>query len=336
MFQLIFHPSVSETFKCKVYAFLDEWNNDSLEIQAVTSGSTGKPKSIKLAKAQMRASAKMTGSFFNSSPLNKLLLCLSPDYIAGKMMLVRAIEWEACLYVVEPNAPTLIFEQQMKIDFAAMMPYQLEKYFIELTSQQISISTILIGGMATSHTLEEKIRTQGLTVFLSFGMTETTSHIALKSLTQENQPYQAVGKTTFSVNEMNQLTIHAPDLGIGRLITNDAVQLLSSTSFFWKGRLDNVINSGGVKFYAEELESKLQQVLKCRFFIFAQTDKKYGDVVAICIEAEENTINKAELRILLPQYAYPKKWYFSTQFAETPNGKVDRINTLNQVECEKK
>ena len=70
--------------KNKIEEFISNWNDSSFFIETKTSGSTGKPKSIQLSKAQMIASAKITGEYFGLNEDQTTLLCLSIDTIAGK------------------------------------------------------------------------------------------------------------------------------------------------------------------------------------------------------------------------------------------------------------
>ena len=74
-----------------VREFLIEWFSDSPTVNLHTSGSTGVPKLIVAEKSRMVASAKMTLDYLNLKPGDTALLCLSVNYIAGKMMIVRTI-----------------------------------------------------------------------------------------------------------------------------------------------------------------------------------------------------------------------------------------------------
>ena len=71
--------------------FLIEWFSDSPTVNLHTSGSTGKPKLIVAEKSRMIASARMTLDYLKLKNGDTALLCLSVNYIAGKMMIVRAI-----------------------------------------------------------------------------------------------------------------------------------------------------------------------------------------------------------------------------------------------------
>jgi O-succinylbenzoic acid--CoA ligase len=329
MINIHFHPTINNDYKQMVELFINDWQNDDIKhITSHSSGSTGKPKSILLSKKQMIQSAKMTGEFFHFKKGQSILLCLSPEFIAGKMMLVRAITWEMEVYIVAPDSKVLNFPNKKEIDFVAMVPNQLEKWMDFIANKTIQFKAILLGGANISLSLEEKIRAEKFPVYLSFGMTETTSHIAIKNISLKNQAYKAIGSTTFSTNSFNQLIIHSPELEIDKLITNDVIELLSPTEFHWKGRLDYVINSGGIKYFPEELEKKIQvSGLTKRFFIFGQKDEKLGEIIAICIEGKEEEIDKKSILAQLNRYEKPKNWYFLDYFEETNSGKLNRIKT---------
>ena len=69
--------------------FLSEWNNDSDRVLVHTSGSTGKPKPMMVEKKRMLNSARITCDFLGLKPGDSALLCMSLDYIAGKMVVVQ-------------------------------------------------------------------------------------------------------------------------------------------------------------------------------------------------------------------------------------------------------
>ena len=108
--------------------FLNNWLDERPYISVQTSGSTSKPKPIQLSKEQMMNSAFMTGKYFNFKSGQKALLCLPCDYIAGKMMVVRAMIWGLDLQLVSPSGnPMMAIEKA--IDFAAMIPLQVTSIY---------------------------------------------------------------------------------------------------------------------------------------------------------------------------------------------------------------
>ena len=103
--------------------FLEEWNSTSPTVTVHTSGSTGAPKLMLASKEKMKASARITCDFLQLQPGYSALLCMSLDYIAGKMMVVRALERGLRLIRVETSGHPLATVSE-SIDFAAMVPMQ--------------------------------------------------------------------------------------------------------------------------------------------------------------------------------------------------------------------
>ncbi|HYD90948.1 MAG TPA: O-succinylbenzoic acid--CoA ligase, partial [Flavobacterium sp.] len=85
-----------EPFEKAVGDFLLDWFDRKDYIEMQTSGTTGAPKMIKVDKQAMVHSAMATGEFFELNEGIKVLHCLPTQYVAGKMMLVRALilGWE--------------------------------------------------------------------------------------------------------------------------------------------------------------------------------------------------------------------------------------------------
>jgi O-succinylbenzoic acid--CoA ligase len=123
--------------------FLTDWFSDKPYIKAQTSGSTGIPKEIQLQKSAMVNSAKATCSFFGLSKEHHALLCLPVSYIAGKMMLVRAMVVGFNLKVVKPSSNPFWDIEEM-IDFTAITPHQLFDS-LDILNQK-DIRKIIVGG----------------------------------------------------------------------------------------------------------------------------------------------------------------------------------------------
>ena len=325
-----------ETLKNKVNpditTFLQEWYDPKDHVIGHTSGSTGIPKEIRLLKKDMLALARLTNEFFNIRPESNLLLCLSPTYIAGKMMIVRTILSGANLITVKPSSSPLqnIAED---IDFAAMVPMQVETSLStpETASKLAHIKQIIIGGAAVSPILEQQLQQIPTACYGTYGMTETVSHIALRQINgKEKSPYYfALGNVTFEKDERECLIIHAPHLQQQTFITNDIIQLSDTTHFEWLGRHDNVINSGGVKLFPEKIETRIAPLITQRFFITSEQDSRLGQKAVLVIESEpwsETECQKllAQLRPYLSPYEIPKAIYFQEHFKETYSGKIVR------------
>lgn len=312
----------------EVNHFLEQWNDSSACISQKTSGSTGKPKIIKIEKSKMLESAKMTNDYLNLKENDNALLCISPNYIGGKMMIVRAIERKLNLYITNVSGNPLL-NNKFTFDFSAMVPYQVEK-ILEATPEKLNqIKKLIIGGAPLSDKTAEKLTDYPNEIFSTFGMTETISHIALRNVSKRSKIYEAIGNANFEIADENKLIINSPELGLEKLQTNDVVTLLNSKSFIWKGRADFVINSGGVKVHPEEIENKLKKHLNgVNFFISSLYDRQLGEKVILIIQQELSLKNN--IFDDLDKYEKPKEIFYFNEFIFTDSGKINRLATLKK------
>jgi len=321
--------NTSDSFKNEVNQFIEEWFNSAEFIQSKTSGSTGEPKTIEILKSKMKASAQMTGKFLNLQKDEVALLCLSTATIAGKMMIVRSIVLGLKLVIVEPCSNPFEFINE-RIDFAAIVPLQLIDILKQNPEKLKSVRNVIVGGGSVSDEIEEQLKKQKLTVFQTFGMTETISHVAMRKIgLHQEEHYSALEGNSFS-SEDNQLIVHSSLVDGTPLKTNDCVELMNTKQFIWKGRTDFVINSGGVKLQPEEIEKKLSKLIKSPFFITGKKDAVLGEKVILCIESETAIqIQKSALESYLSKYELPKEIYIFKQFNYTESNKINRLKTVD-------
>jgi O-succinylbenzoic acid--CoA ligase len=317
--------------------FLSDWLDDKSSVEVRTSGSTGKPKKILLQKRHMVNSAFATGSYFDLEPTNTALLCLSVDFIAGKMMLVRALVLGLALDYVEPST-TPLTQVQKNFDFSAMVPLQLENSLNDIEA----IKKLLVGGAPLSTELKNKVQHKFTKIYETYGMTETITHVAIKgvngvveSASAANRHsrgyFNAMPNVTFLQDERQCLVIKAPKVSDDPVVTNDIVNLISETQFEWLSRYDNVINSGGVKLFPEQIEAKLASVLTNRFFVAAVPDKKFGQKLILVVEGDlkaEKLFDRLRQEAGLERFEVPKNMYILPKFIETDTGKILRKENL--------
>ncbi|MFD0975887.1 AMP-binding protein [Salinimicrobium gaetbulicola] len=323
-----------EPYEAQAGNFLLDWLNDKDYVEVKTSGSTGAPKTIRIKKQFMINSAKATGRFFDLPAGTTALHCLPVDFIAGKMMLVRAIllGWEIDLRLPKANP----LDQVFKIyDFCAMTPFQLDNSLSRLHL----IRKLIVGGGAISSTQKNLVQGLATEVYETYGMTETVTHIAArrvnpKKMKSDPIPFTVLPNVSISTDDRDCLVIKAPQLSEIEIVTNDVVELLTSKTFIWKGRYDNVINSGGVKLHPEQIETKLEPIIPSRFFVTSLPDPSLGEKLVLMVESDfsEEALLSLENEIKtsrkLGKFEIPKKIYFVEKFEETPNGKIHRGNTL--------
>ncbi len=320
------------TWQQSCYQFIKDWLSEEAYVEVQTSGSTGTPKRIHLEKARMVSSAKMTGHYFNFSKGQKALLCLPCDYIAGKMMVVRAFVWGLDLHLVAP-AGNPMSNNKEQFAFAAMVPMQVTKVLEESPEQLEQITQLIIGGGKVGQALYKELQKLPTQCYATYGMTETITHIAIQKLNGVGQSdyFEALPAIQLSLDNRGCLVIDAPNVAIEQVITNDIVQL-EADKFKWLGRFDNVINSGGVKVFPEQIEKKLEKIVKVRFFISYLPDEKLGQKVILILEDSQwndlqITDYQLETKKVLTKYEQAKALYFIDNFAETPTGKIQRNRT---------
>lgn len=311
--------------------FLLDWLDDKDYIMVKTSGSTGKPKKLKITKQAMVNSAIATGDFFNLQPGNKVLHCLPSNFIAGKMMIVRAIVLGLELDMVEPAALPLI-DYEKDYAFCAFTPMQLKNFAKYLKR----IKTVIVGGGQVSNPIKESIQDKKPHIYETYGMTETVSHIAVKKLnnftgTEVEAYFNTLPYIKVSKDDRGCLVIDAPLLSQDQIVTNDLVEIHSETSFEWLGRFDNVINSGGIKLFPEVIEKKLQSKIEEEFFIAGKPDDTLGEKLVLVLEGDTNSLDTS-IFDELDTYEKPKEIIAVSKFEETSSGKIHRKRTLEKIQ----
>ena len=332
--------------------FLNEWNNDSERVLVHTSGSTGEPKPLWVEKRRMEASARITCDFLGLREGDTALLCMSLDYIAGKMMVVRSLVRNLKLIVVEPSGhplspqPTPLqlprggefcsgffspprgsWRGVGGVTFAAMVPMQVYNSLqVPQERERLKqIKHLIIGGGAIDEAMASELKDFPNYVWSTYGMTETLSHIALRRLNgpEACEWYKPFPSVKISQNEEGCLVIDAPLVCVERLVTNDIVEI-SEMGFRIIGRKDNVICSGGIKIQAEEVERILKPYVREPFLITKRKDEKFGEAVVLLTESNDMEEVKMACRQYLPKYWQPRDYVFVEKIPMTETGKPAR------------
>lgn len=328
------HPQTE--FEKIFFFFLKEWLSDSETVKVQTSGSTGTPKIFEIEKKKMLNSAKMTCDFLELKENDTALVCLPVEYISGKMMVVRAFERKLNLVISEPSLKPLE-KLDAEIDFCAMTPLQVENSLDKIHF----IKNLIIGGAAVSESLKIKIaqtllhvKTQ-TKIYETYGMSETLSHIALKEVfPKQDEFFTVFDGIEISLDDRNCLKIFAPKLNSEILQTNDLVEILSQNQFKYLGRIDNVINSGGVKIFPEKLEALVKKEIPNEVVFLGLKDESLGQRLIVVIEGKESESLAHQLSTINYQQKFhkPKQIIFVEEIPRTPNGKVNRMELRRMIE----
>ena len=321
--------SPSDVVSDEIKNFLKEWWDGSECIQVQTSGSTGTPKTYFAEKKRMLASAKMTCDFFNLNEGDSILLCMPVKFIGAKMILVRALQRGLRVIAVRPSMHPLADIEEMPC-FAAMTPAQALsslKYHDQEANKFKSIRNVVIGGAAVTGSLLDEIRKMPNNVWATYGMTETLSHIALRKLNGDDasERYYPLNGISIELAENETLIISAPDICQEAIHTNDMALIHSDGGFEIIGRIDNVINTGGIKINAEKIEEFLASILPMPFAITSIPDDLYGEIIVLV--TTNCDLDKDWITIChdaLPKYWTPKRHFKLDSIPLTESGKIDR------------
>lgn len=315
-------------------------------LDAHTSGTTGPPKRLHIPVADLIASAELTAQTFGLRTGDRALLCLPADFIAGKMMVVRAAVLGLDLHAIDPRGSVLEkLRPEEHFHFAAMVPVQLHRAMHEDRYRvEEQFATILLGGGPVSQALCTELQGLRTKVFQGYGSTETVTHVAVRPLNAAasgspsdtveelvNGPFQAIGDITFGRDPRGCLVVYTPHLSTGQHVTNDLVELLDDTRFRWLGRWDNVILSGGKKIFPEQLEARTSGVLPWPHYFTSTPDERLGQAVLLVLEADapSEAIMPEVMGLLLDvlqPHELPRKVRAVPSFRRTGSGKVIRDN----------
>ena len=319
-------------------AFLAEWHNESPTVLVHTSGSTGEPKAMWVEKRRMEASARMTCDFLGRREGDTALLCMSLDYIAGKILVVRSLVRGLQLITVEPSGEPLkgLFRplltspnlgEEISLDFAAMVPLQVWNT-LRVPQQRerlMQIRHLIIGGGAIDEGLARVLAGFPNQVWSTYGMTETLSHIALRRLSgpEATEWYTPMAGVSLSLTADGCLVVDAPAVHDGPLVTNDIAEIAPDGRFKILGRKDNVICSGGLKIQAEEVEKSLRAHLHESYMITKRRDEKFGEAVVLLTEGDTAEARDVCQRVL-PHYWQPRDYVHTDRIPLTETGKPAR------------
>ena len=334
----------STPFESAAFSFIREWCSERDFFTQHTSGSTGPPKPISISRPAMLASANLTQQALDLKTGDTALLCLDPNYIAGKMMVVRAFVTGMKLLAVEPSLnPLEKLLPNLPVDFVALIPSQLTDILNSDTRDRLNaIKNIIVGGAPLNELTRTIVNGLRARVYATYGMTETVSHIALQPLNGilMSEYFKVLPGVSIKIDDRGCLLIKTPFHG-EEDTTNDMVEIRNSEEFKWVGRFDNVINTGGIKVVPEKLESDIHHVLSAiqvsnEIVISSLSDPTFGEKLILLVEGTlplsvERVMSA--LREKLPRYHVPKQILMNATIVRTENGKVNRTETKKRLEA---
>ena len=328
-------PQPSTDFEREVMEFCRLWKSGQKQFLFHTSGSTGTPKPLYVHREAMEASAKTTGEWLSLMPNDLALACLPVHYIAGAMVLVRAIVWDLRICLVEPSVNPLLNLSPVSIQLASFVPNQWSCMLdssVDLNAYFSNSKGILLGGAALSERLSERTQVLAFPIFETYGMTETVSHVAYKK--PQDRFFHLFNTVEYGVDERSCLRVKGAVTNEEWIQTNDIVQLHDSRKFEYLGRFDRVINSAGRKIHPEKIEKFISKQVseELEFFVEGLPDDHFGQMACLFYKGKMNDQEihalMTSLRGNFESWELPKQFIQLPNFQITASGKIDRLKSV--------
>ena len=311
-------------------AWLTDDNDTNYEFY--TSGTTGPPKILEFSRAQVLQSAQRSIRYFRLKPTDHFLLCIPAKFVGGSMMIARAWALGAPITFAEPALDMSENCSETNANIISFSPAQISKLLNQKNGYKIlsQFSIILIGGGVLNQEDKKKLKLFSSQIFLTYGMTETLSHMAVQRIAPTyDDSFRSISKhIVFSTTATQCLKIMMHDKII---ITKDLVKIQDPYSFQWLGREDDVINSGGVKLYPENIEKKIINaglMKEGEFYITSFKDELFQQAPGLLSITPISENLKVSVNQLLDKHEKIKYWILKNQFEYTDTGKLRREKNI--------
>ena len=313
---------------------------EDIALVVSTSGSTGTPKGAQLTPANLVASADATHQVLGGP--GQWLLAMPTHHIAGIQVLVRSLVAGVDPLCLDLSAGFNIsafaraaaeLSRTGDRTYTALTPLQLAKAMDvpEGIDALQSFDAILVGGAAIHPRLHAAATEHGITITTTYGSSETAGGCVydgrpLPGTTARVQDGRILlGGPTIAQGYRNAPS-HEAFPGNGWFATSDA-GVIKDGILTVTGRLDNVIDSGGLKLHPEVLEREILRVPGvAEACVVGIPHPRLGQaiVAAYTGDAELGDIFEALEDAELPRWQLPKDLKRLADFPTTGPGKVDR------------
>lgn len=297
-----------------------------------TSGSTGTPKFVELSAEALRASATATHTRIGADTTDRWLCCLPTSHIAGIQVLVRALLNGTTPHIHPRFDPAGVAATDATL--ISLVPTQLHR-LIDAGADLTRYRAILLGGAAAPPDLLDKARTEGATVHTTYGMSETCGGCAydglpLDGVTLDLTPdgrVRIAGPVLFTGYRLApDLTAQARD---GRWYLTQDLGALDAGRLRIRGRVDDVINTGGEKVVAGDVAARLAHHPRVAdVVVVGRPDPVWGErVTAVVVpNGPAPTLDdlRGWVRETMPAHAAPRELDLRPALPLLPSGKPDR------------
>ncbi|MGC8465396.1 MAG: class I adenylate-forming enzyme family protein [Acidimicrobiales bacterium] len=298
----------------------------------LTSGTTGAPKAVIHTHQSVRSSVEASLEALAFDPQTDRWICaLPPAHVGGLSVILRALHTKTPVDILSSFDPIAIEEAQRRgathisIVRAALATVDISRF-----------KTVLYGAQAPPSDLPKNVVT-------TYGMTETGSGVVY-----DGTPLQGVEITIDETS--SEILLRAPMLarayGDGSSLTDRDGYFHSGDLGYFndegrlcvKGRITDVVNTGGEKVFPTPVEELLESLPSVReAAIIGVPDPIWGELVTAVIVAEptaSTTPSLAELSELIrahfEPWVAPRQGFLAPSLPRTNLGKLQR-NTLRTL-----
>jgi O-succinylbenzoic acid--CoA ligase len=319
---------------------------EQVAVVLATSGSTGQPKAAELTAPAMLAAARASLSRLGAAAGERWLCCLPTHHVSGLGVLVRSLVAGSSPVVAERlDRAALADAAAAGARYVSLVPTQLRR-LLDARAPVAAFRAILLGGAAIPPGMLDEAAATGATVVTTYGMTETCGGCVYNGvpLTDVRVAQGPDGRIRISGPVLFSRYRLAPELTAAALddgwfVTADLGGPGPDGKLILRGRADDVINSGGEKVIADEVEQALRACPGVRdAVVVGVPDSDWGErVTAMVIAAEPaDPPTLAGLRQCvrdqLPRHAAPQGLVIVTEIPMLASGKPDR-QEVRRIAC---
>ena len=298
-----------------------------------TSGSTGAPKFVELSADALRHSAAGTLARIGAAPGDRWLCCVPTSHISGVQVLVRSLV-AGTAPVIAPrfDAAAVARSEGMHV---SLVPTQLRRV-LDASTDLSRLGAVVLGGAAAAPGLLAEARGRGARVFTTYGMSETCGGCVydgvpldgMRVALGEGGRIRLSGPSLFTGYRLRPAQTAGARDG-GWFVTQD-LGALEDGRLRVRGRLDDVINTGGEKVVAGEVAAALSRHPAVRdVVVVGRPDPEWGErVTAVVVPARPAVPELPDLRALvretMPAWAAPRELELVEAIPLLASGKPDR------------
>ena len=330
------------------------WGMSDPMVQLFTSGTTGEPKLVRLTTENLLASAIGSAFRLGVTPADDWLVCLPIYHMGGLAPIIRSTLYGTSVTIHEGFDPDAIGESvaNRSITGISVVPTQLHR-LIEAEVALDSLRFVLLGGAPASPALIARCEDRGISVYPTYGLTETASQVTTATPEEATRFPGTVGRpllgTTVTIvdgdgqprpdGDEGEIVVSGPTVTPGYVNDPDTdvfgeqglhtgdIGYLEDGRLWITGRASDVILTGGEQVFPREVGDAIRDHPAVdAVAVVGLDDPDWGERVAALVVA--GGVSEASLesfvRDRLAGFKIPKTWAFTDRLPRTVSGTVDR------------